>query len=100
MFRRDFAEDLAGRAGFASAGFGKAPAEQVDRASLLRIFQQLLVGGGALNDELGLAIHREHLRASRLLEPAKVPPGVTLKISERTNVCQIDHGHLNIELSA
>ena len=80
LFCKSFKE-LAHRTTLASLCLLKSATHAADALQKLLAVEQLLVGLGALNNYLGLPIYGEYCWLSRILELAKVIPGVALDIA-------------------
>ncbi len=95
MLPRQFFDEAPHGASFTALRLFKTTADAPESLQELMVFDKFLISFRALDNDLGMAVHRQHRRISRLLQPTDKALGVPLKIAQGVNIFEV-HGTCNL----
>jgi len=96
VLAREFLKEVSDRPAFASVCLFKPAADAPYGFKKLLIVEELLVCFCALDDNLGLAVHRKNCWFARLLQLANHVLSVSLELAEGLDVLEVEVHALNL----
>ena len=91
MLPRQFFDEAPHGASFTALRLFKTTADAPESLQELMVLNKFLISFRTLDNDLGMAVHRQHRRISRLLQPADKAFGVPLKVTQGVNIFKVHH---------